>query len=139
MSSFRVNLRVGQEPFDLMDRQGFIKLSPIARELAGMKTDPSADPGERVFLPDQFIGFPELSLPGQDHEPFNVVPGRTRFVAGGSPRNVSRPQVSPAPGLVPIHRPQGDGDGRNVMEVFKGNLLLHRTLGAQIEASELIY
>src|SRR5512136_2724236 len=90
-----------------------------------METNSSADSRKRVLFLDQFISFPNLALPGQDHEPFDIVPRRTRFVAGRSPRDVSGPKVSPAPGLVPVHRSQGDSDGRNIMEMFEGNLLLH--------------
>jgi hypothetical protein len=93
-----------------MDGNRFIKPSAIALRLAGMKTDPATDPGERVFLLDQTPGPFDIALVYLLNEGDDIVPRWTGCIAGCCLILIERPLGSPRTCLVPVHMPTGNGN-----------------------------
>jgi hypothetical protein len=122
-----MKLGIGQESLDIVNGKGFVELSSITGRFARVKTDPSTDARKRVFLFDQVPGFTIFPFSGQDHEAFDIGSSRTGLVAGRGLHHISRSEVPPGPCLIPVHRPQGYGDGRNLMKMFESDLLFHRS------------
>ena len=102
---------IPDEALQGVDGRGFIILAAVAGSLAGVETNPPADPGEGVFQDDFFPGSDVVLLPGQDHGRLHVFAGRTGFVAGGQLVQVGRGQVTPGPGLGGQSPLEGKGHG----------------------------
>jgi hypothetical protein len=116
---------VSDESLQGMDGNRFIKLSAIALRFAGMKTDPTTDPGKRVFLLDQTPGPFNIALIYLLDEGNDIVPCWTGYIAGRCLILIKRLLGPPCTCLVPVHMPTGNGNLGHLRGTLESNLLCH--------------
>jgi hypothetical protein len=90
-----------------------------------MKTDPTTDPGKRVFLLDQTPGPFNITLIYLLDEGNDIVPGWTGCVAGRCLILIKRPLGPPCTCLVPVHMPTGNGNLGHLRNTIEYDLLGH--------------
>ena len=90
-----------------------------------MKTDPAANTRKWILFPDQLPRLPKFPFSHQNHKAFDIISGWADFIAGRGFNGILGLEISPRPSLIPEHRPQGDGDRRDILETSKSNLLFH--------------
>jgi hypothetical protein len=76
---------IGNQPFDRSNSDGFIDDPPDAFHLAGMVTDPTANQGKGIRIPDNLHRFIEFPFRGRDDVPRNIHSDGAGFAAGRPP------------------------------------------------------